>query len=431
VTTLIESPSQIRLRRVRRLLPGLLVALLIGAVASAVARLVPVLGAPVLALLLGVAIRTWAEGRDARARQVAAGSRQFAEGSRQVGAGLQPGAAFAGRYLLQVAIVALGAGLSVRAVLHIGVHSLPVLLGTLALCLGSAWLLGRLLRIPDPLRTLIGAGTGICGASAIAAIGPVIEADGLSMAYAVGTIVVYNITAVLLFPALGHLLNLSQQQFGLFAGTAVNDTSSVVATGYAYGTAAGQYAVTVKLTRALMIIPVVLGLVALRSRRPSGNPGGPTNDAASAHGQGGDSQGTNGRGTNGRGTNGRGTNGRGTNGQGTNGQGTNGRGGDGLGGDAAGNSGSTAERPALYRLVPPFLVFFLLAAAANSVGLVPAGGQPGLARLAAFLVAVALGGIGLGVRLGELRRAGLRPLLFGGLLSLIVAGSSLTLQALT
>jgi hypothetical protein len=106
-STLIESPSQIRLRRVRRLLPGLLVALLIGALASAVARLVPVLGAPVLALLLGVATRTWAEGRDARARQFVDGSRQadgsppvdgsplvdgsqLADRRRQVGAGLQP-----------------------------------------------------------------------------------------------------------------------------------------------------------------------------------------------------------------------------------------------------------------------------------------------------------------------------------------------------
>jgi uncharacterized membrane protein YadS len=259
------------------------------------------------------------------------------------------------------------------------------MLGTLALCLVAAWLLGRLLRIPDPLRTLIGAGTGICGASAIAALRGIVVADEVSVAYAVSTIVVYNITAAVVFPPVGRLLGLSQHAFGLWAGTAVNDTSSVVATGYAYGAVAGRYAVTVKLTRALMIIPVAFG-VAARARRSAVNGAGAGAEVGAGAG---DEAG------------------------------------------AGGRDAGPAPRTPVWRLVPPFLVLFLLAAAANSTGLVPAGWQDALAHLAGYLVAVALAGIGLGVRLRELRRAGLRPLAFGGLLSVLVACASLGLQALT
>ncbi|MEV4753995.1 putative sulfate exporter family transporter [Micromonospora sp. NPDC049559] len=350
-----------------RLLPGLGVAGLIGGVATVAGRLVPVLGAPVFAVLLGAVVRALLD------RTGGAGSRAGCAPGRTGGAdpyrvdarrtdpdGLRAGAGFAGRYLLQAAVVLLGTGLSVRTVLRVGAASLPVMLGTLALCLVAAVLLGRLLRVPDPLRTLVGAGTGICGASAIAALSPVVLAGEAAVAYALSTIVVYNIVAVVALPPLGHLLGLSQHAFGLWAGTAVNDTSSVVAAGYAYGAEAGRYAVTVKLTRALMIIPVVLGVAGLRYRR----------------------------------------------------------------------SATPANRPALWRLVPPFLPLFLLAAAAGSAGLVPPSWGAGLALLAGYLVATALAGIGLGVRPRELRRAGLRPLALGGLLSVLVATGSLALQAL-
>lgn len=348
----------------RGLLPGVAVAAAIGAVATGLGTVVPVVGAPVIAVLLGLLARTVLDRRGSAAPLGSAA----ALGSAGAGTAIHAGSRFAGRHVLQAAVVVLGTGLSVRSVLRTGVASLPVMLGTLALCLAAAWLLGRLLRIPDPLRTLIGAGTGICGASAIAALRGVVAADEVSVAYAVSTIVVYNITAAVVFPPVGRLLGLSQHAFGLWAGTAVNDTSSVVATGYAYGEAAGRYAVTVKLTRALMIIPVVLGAAA-RTRRAE--------RAA----------------------------------------------------DPA--AGRAAARTPLWRLVPPFLVLFLLAATANSAGLIPAGWQGPLARLAGYLVAVALAGVGLGVRVAELRRAGLRPLLFGGLLSVLVALGSLGLQALT
>jgi uncharacterized integral membrane protein (TIGR00698 family) len=386
--------------RFRALLPGLLAAVLIGAAATALARRAPVVGAPVLAMLLGLVTRTVLDHHESKVRSapvpvpVAATGPGMGTGmgtgtgtetetetatgtgtgipvtNGRGGAALQAGSRFAGRHLLQAAIVVLGTGLSASAVLRIGAASLPVMLGTLTVCLVAAWLAGRWLHIPDPLRTLIGAGTGICGASAIAALSPVVEAADATVAYAVSTIVVYNVTAAIVLPPLGHLLGLGQHAFGLWAGTAVNDTSSVVATGYAYGTAAGGYAVTVKLTRALMIVPVVLGVAALRARRAGSRAG--------------------------------------------------------TGAGRAPGAGTPA-----WRLVPPFLPLFLLAAAANSAGLVPAAWQGDLSLLAGYLIAVALGGIGLGVRVAELRRAGLRPLAFGGLLSVLVAASSLGLQALT
>jgi uncharacterized integral membrane protein (TIGR00698 family) len=325
------------------------VALILGTAAVSVGHWVPVVGAPVIALLLSIGVRALLDRRLSTAV-----------------ARLGPGAAFAGKYLLQVAIVLFGAGLSVATVLHVGAASLPVMLGTLAICLSAAWLFGRLLRIEDPLRTLIGTGTGICGASAIAAVGPAVAADATEMAYALSTIVVYNVLAAVLFPVIGHALALGQHAFGLWAGTAVNDTSSVVATAYTYGAAAGQYAVVVKLTRSLMIVPVVLAIVARRARRAA------------------------------------------------------------VGVPDAG----TPRRP-VWRLVPPFIVVFLLAASLNSVGAVPASWHGSLPHLAGFATAVAMAGIGLGTSFAQLRRVGLRPLALGGLLSTLTAGTSLALQALT
>jgi uncharacterized integral membrane protein (TIGR00698 family) len=162
--------------------------------------------------------------------------------------------------VLQASVVLLGAQLSLGEVGSAAVGSLPVMLGTLAVCLGLAALVGRRLGVPGDLRTLIGVGTGICGASAIAAVTPAIRARSDDVAYAISTIFLFNVAAVVLFPPLGHLLGLSQEAFGLFAGTAVNDTSAVVAAATGYGPVAAQHAVVVKLVRTLMIVPVVLVL---------------------------------------------------------------------------------------------------------------------------------------------------------------------------
>jgi uncharacterized integral membrane protein (TIGR00698 family) len=248
---------------------------------------------------------------------------------------------------------------------------LPVMLGTLVVCLLAAWGIGRALGVVGNLRTLIGVGTGICGASAIAAVSPVIGAVSIEVAYAVSTIFLFNVAAVVVFPVVGHALGMSQHAFGLFAGTAVNDTSSVVAAASTYGAGAADSAVVVKLVRTLMIIPVVLGLAWLVGRR---------SDPAT---------------------------------------------------DPMTRTPPRWSPRRVTRLVPWFLIGFVLAAAVNSVGLVPGPAHPVIAAVAAFLITVALSAIGLSTDLAGFRRAGFRPLLLGGALWIVVSLSSLGLQALT
>ena len=222
-------------------MPFLLLA--IGLAAVALGAFVPLVGAPVFAVACGVALSPFVRRP-------------------------QPVLDLAKGPILQSSIVLLGAQLSIGEVVHVGVGSLPVMLGTLAVCLGLAWVVGRLFGIPNDLRTLIGVGTGICGASAIAAVTPAIKAKSNDVAYAISTIFLFNVAAVVLFPPLGHALGLSQEAFGVFAGTAVNDTSAVVAAAAGYGPVAAQHAVVVKLVRTLMIVPVVLYLSRGRFTRP-------------------------------------------------------------------------------------------------------------------------------------------------------------------
>lgn len=325
-----------RTRGLPPLVPGLLLAVALALVATAVGTRVPVLGPAVLAILLGVAVRLVLAP----------------------GAWADTGVAVSSKTVLQAAIVLLGTGLDLGTVVHVGVSSLPVMLVTLAAALGGGALLGRALRIDAPLRTLLAVGTGICGASAIAAVSSVLDVAAVELAYAVSTIFVFNVAAVLLFPPLGHLLGLGAHGFGLWAGTAVNDTSSVVAAGYAFSHAAGAYAVVVKLTRTLLIVPIVLGVGALERRQ------------------------------------------------------------------------GRAPRRRLVP-VPLFLVGFVAAAGVRSTGVLGAGALHDLSTLALFLVAVALAAVGLSVRPAAVRAAGVRPLLLGAALWVLVATTSLGMQALT
>ncbi|MGN7860155.1 YeiH family protein [Microbacterium sp. 22303] len=229
-------------------LPGLALTVPIAVVATLIGAAIPVLGSALPAIVIGVVIAV----------------------IRRPGARFQPGVEYSGRFLLQLAVVLLGAQLSLDAILRVGAETLPVMLSTLAVCLLGTWVIGRALRVPQRLRTLIGVGTGVCGASAIAAVSPVIGALSAEVSYAVSTIFVFNILAVVLFPLLGHALSMDPHTFGLLAGTAVNDTSSVVAAASVFGAAALGYAVVVKLVRTLMIIPISIGLSVIESRRATG-----------------------------------------------------------------------------------------------------------------------------------------------------------------
>lgn len=175
----------------------------------------------------------------------------------------QPGIKFTSKKILKFAIILLGASLNIRTVLTVGRFSLTVMVFTLATCFGLGALIGKALGLNWKTASLINAGTGICGGSAIAAIAPVIEADDMDVAYGLSATFLFDMAMIVVFPLLGRALGLSDAAFGLWAGTAVNDTSSVVATGYAFSEAAGDFATMVKLTRTLSIIPAVLAFSAI------------------------------------------------------------------------------------------------------------------------------------------------------------------------
>ncbi len=234
----------------RALAPGLLAALVIAGVASFVAPLnaaTRVVGASVFAIVAGLVLRTVSP----------------------LPAVFSPGIRFASKRVLQASIVLLGTGLSLAQVWNTGRSSVVVMGGTLIVGLVVILTLGRALKVDETLARLIGVGTSICGASAIGAIAPVLEADEATIAYAISTVFLFNVAGVLLFPLLGHLMGLSQHGFGLWAGTAINDTSSVVAASAQYGASALAFGVVVKLARTVMIIPLsfVFAGVSARERR--------------------------------------------------------------------------------------------------------------------------------------------------------------------
>jgi uncharacterized integral membrane protein (TIGR00698 family) len=162
------------------------------------------------------------------------------------------------KYLLQAAVVLLGFGLSLGVVLRVGAASLGLTLVTITLTMALALGLGRLLRVDRELATLLGGGTAICGGSAIAAIAPAIGAGAANTAAALAIVFLLNAVGLVVFPVLGGWLHLSQDQFGLWAALAIHDTSSVVGAAAVFGTHSLALATTVKLTRALWILPVSL-----------------------------------------------------------------------------------------------------------------------------------------------------------------------------
>jgi len=174
---------------------------------------------------------------------------------------------FTSKKLLQYSIVLIGFGMNFKAILEIGKQSILVMLCTISASLFTAYLVGNLLKLNGNTQILIGVGTSICGGSAIAATAPVIGADDQDVAFSISTIFLFNIIAVFIFPPLGRALGLSDIGFGMWAGTAINDTSSVVAAGYTFSDIAGDYATIVKLTRTLMIIPITLFLAIYRIKK--------------------------------------------------------------------------------------------------------------------------------------------------------------------
>lgn len=217
-----------------------------------------VIGAPVIAIIAGMILSLIIKKKDA----------------------FTDGIAFTSKKILQYAVILLGFGLNLATIGKVGLTSLPIILSTIATSLIVAFVMYKLLKVPSKTATLIGVGSSICGGSAIAATAPVIDADDEEIAQSISVIFLFNVIAALIFPTLGGFLGMSNEGFALFAGTAVNDTSSVTAAASTWDSMHGtgsmvlDSATIVKLTRTLAIIPITLVLAFVRMRKEkSGNTG--------------------------------------------------------------------------------------------------------------------------------------------------------------
>lgn len=162
------------------------------------------------------------------------------------------------KYLLQVSVVGLGFGINLYDSLQAGREGIMFTVVSVAGVMVIGWLIGRWLKVSSKMSYLISSGTAICGGSAIAAVSPVIDADENETTVSLAVIFILNALALFIFPLIGEFLQLTQKEFGLWAAIAIHDTSSVVGAGKAYGPEALMVATTVKLTRALWIIPLSL-----------------------------------------------------------------------------------------------------------------------------------------------------------------------------
>ncbi len=225
-------------------LPGIALATVIAIPAWFIGREIPIIGSPVLGILFGMILAFWKRP-----------------------AVFDEGVKYTSKKLLQYSIILLGFSMNLFNIFEVGGQTLLLMVFTLSAAFLTANFAGKLLKVDGKIKTLIGVGTAICGGSAIAAAAPVINAEDEDVAHSISTIFLFNVIAAFIFPVIGHLFGMSDYTFGLWAGTAVNDTSSVVAAGYTFSNEAGDLAVIVKLTRALMIVPVTLVLAVYTARR--------------------------------------------------------------------------------------------------------------------------------------------------------------------
>ena len=242
------------MKTVKKFAPGLVVCLAIAIPSWFLGKLFPIIGGPVIAILAGMLVALFWTPNDT----------------------FQSGVTFTSKKILQYAVILLGFGLNLSVILETGKQSLPIIICTIAASLLIAYVLHKVMHIDSNISTLIGVGSSICGGSAVAATAPVIEADDEEVAQAISVIFFFNVIAALIFPVMGRFLGFdttSGEAFGIFAGTAVNDTSSVTATASTWdsmwnlGSQTLDKAVTVKLTRTLAIIPITLVLALIQAKK--------------------------------------------------------------------------------------------------------------------------------------------------------------------
>ena len=239
---------------------GLLLCLLIAVPAWFLGTAFPIIGGPVIAIILGMIVTLFIKDKSS----------------------VQDGINYSAKKILQYAVILLGFGLNLSVILDTGKQSLPIIICTIATSLILSYFLSKVMHIPARIATLVGVGSSICGGSAIAATAPVIDADDEEVAQAISVIFFFNVLAAVIFPHFGNFLGFDQtsgEAFGIFAGTAINDTSSVTAAAstwdnmFALGSATLDKAVTVKLTRTLAIIPITLVLALYRTKKEKSSSG--------------------------------------------------------------------------------------------------------------------------------------------------------------
>ena len=341
------------LKNYRSLWKGVLMCLAIAVPAWLLGKRFEVVGGPVFAILIGMVL---ALAVPAKAT-----------------APLQPGVKFTSKKILQYAVILLGFGLNLGQIARVGATSLPIIVSTIATSLIVSFVLCRVMNIPSKISTLIGVGSSICGGSAIAATAPVIDADDEEIAQAISVIFLFNIIAALVFPALGGMLGLTNEGFGLFAGTAVNDTSSVTAAAAAWdgmhpGANTLDSATIVKLTRTLAIIPITLALAFWQVRQAK--------RSAEA-------------------------------------------------GEGAGGAAGSFD---LKRVFPFFILFFVLASVITTVFALPAEVTAPIKELSKFFIIMAMAAIGFNTDIVKLVRTGGKPILMGACCWVAIAVVSLGMQ---
>ncbi len=234
---------------------GLLLCLIIAVPSWFLGQAVPVVGGPVFAILIGMGITLILTKKEP----------------------FTAGINYTSKKILQAAVVFLGFGMNLTEILAKGKQSLPIIVSTIATSLVIAFLLYKALRLKPNNAILVGVGSSICGGSAIAATAPVIDASDEEVAQSISVIFLFNVLAALIFPTLGAMLGLSNDGFGLFAGTAINDTSSVTAAAAAWDGIHASHtleaAAIVKMTRTLAIIPITLALAIYRGRKENRSEG--------------------------------------------------------------------------------------------------------------------------------------------------------------
>lgn len=324
-----------------KLLPGILLSTAIAFLACWLEGLLPIhlIGSAVIAMFIGMFLN------------------RFFSDSPVFASGLK----FTSKKILRFAIILLGLSLNITTILNVGKMSLTVMVFTLLTCFGGGYFIGKALGLNWKLSNLISAGTGICGGSAIAAIAPTIDADDNDVAYAMSATFLFDMAMIVLFPIMGRAMGMSDAAFGIWAGTAVNDTSSVVAAGYAFSEGAGDFATMVKLTRTLAIIPTVItfALIQLNIKRK----------------------------------------------------------------EALANQKNGTELKANFsiaKIFPWFILGFLAMSIVASILPIPAAAVSGTKHASKFLMVCALAAIGLNTSFSSMKKAGIRPMIHGFIISALV-----------